>query len=116
MAMGIEHLRVILQEPGKLFPFLVCSASANPLGQRFKSPQDFNFRLKFSDGSSRCRLINDRLFGLFDLRIRGVIKFIDILISEVRYLLSADVLKLSAALEYLLLAQASLKSFSASPQ
>ena len=32
MAVGIEHLRMILQQPGELFPFLVRSAATNLQG------------------------------------------------------------------------------------
>src|SRR5208282_3605376 len=104
MAVGIEHLRMILQQPRQLFPFLVRSAATNSERQCFKPLQNLNFGLKFSNCSSRGRLIDDCLFGLLDLGIWGVIKLVDILIRKIRNLLKVDVLKLAAALEYLFLA------------
>ncbi len=71
MAVGIEHLRMILQQPGELFPFLVRSTATNCQGLCFKPPQDFDFGLKFSDRPSYRRLIDDGFFGLLDRMALG---------------------------------------------
>ena len=81
MAVGIEHLGVVLQEPGEFVPLPVGARLPNLVGQFFQVLQHPDFDLQFGDRAGRRCLIDDLLFGLLDLGVGGVVQIVEVFVG-----------------------------------
>ena len=78
MPVGVEHLGVVLEQPGELVPFAVGAGLPDPECELLQVGQQVDFGPKFRNGPGRRRLIDDSLLGLLDLGVRGVVEVFDV--------------------------------------
>ncbi len=81
MPVGIEHLRVVLQELGEFVPFAVSAGMADLIGQVFESFEHADFDLEFRDRACRRCLIDDFLLGLLNFGVRSVVQVVQVVLS-----------------------------------
>jgi len=105
MAVGVEHLRVVLEQPGEFIPLPVGPGLANSKRELFEVAEQFDFGPQFRDGSGGGGLVENALFGLFQLDVGSVLDVVDV-VGVQRGDAGRDIKpNLVASLEKLLLAE-----------
>src|SRR5450830_846133 len=84
VAIQVEHLALVLQKARKLVPFSVCAAVSYLECQRLEALQDADFRAKFGNCAGCRSLVDDLLFGGFDLGVGGIVEVLERVIVELR--------------------------------
>ena len=78
VALCIEHLCVVLQQPGQFIPLLVRAGLTHSQGLLLQPFKQAYFGLEFGDCLGRRRLIDHPLFDIVQFRVRGILQFIQI--------------------------------------
>src|SRR5208337_1747247 len=105
MPVGVEHRRVVLQEPGQLIPLAIGSGLPYTQSDALQVLELGDFKPQLCDGAGGRRQIDDPFFGRLNLGIGGIVEIFKLI---GRQWWQADVhidLDLGAALEKLLFAK-----------
>ena len=116
MPVGVEHLGVVLEKLRKLVPFAVGAGLPDAKRGSHQSRQLVDLGAKLGDGAGGGRLIDDLLFGVFELGVRCVVEVVDVVGRKCRQAGIQVEADFGSALQQLLLAKPLFQAFAAALQ
>ena len=81
MALGVEHLGIVLEQAGELVPFAVGAGLADAVSEFLQVLEHPDFDLQLRDGAGRRGLVDDLLLGLFDFGVGGVVEVVEVVVG-----------------------------------
>ena len=90
MAVGVEHLGIVLEQAGEFIPFAVGAGLADAVGEFLQFLEHPDFDLQLLDGAGRRSLVHDLLLRLFDFGVGGVVEVVQVVVGVLRQTLPSD--------------------------